>query len=96
MGIWLPVSRRLPKKKPQWIILHLEALSIFKTRVLNLALPAFSERIVNLLKSSAMKNTGATIEITKNAYEKNNATFLMAVELLASMIFMIAKNVKSK
>lgn len=63
----LPVTRRLPKKKPQWMILHLEALSILSTRLLNLALPAFSDKIENLLSSNAIKNTGATMETTKKA-----------------------------
>ena len=61
-----------------------------------MALPAFSERIVNLLNNRNKKKTGATIDVTKKAYEKKSATFLMAVELLASIIFMIEKNVKSK
>lgn len=36
------------------------------------------------------------MEMTKNAYEKNRATFLIDVELFPSKIFMIEKKVKSK
>ena len=78
------------------MILHLEALSILSTKVLNLALPAFSDKMLNLFSNKARRDTGATIEITKNAYEKNSATCLMGVELLPSIIFMIEKNVRSK
>lgn len=34
--------------------------------------------------------------MTKKAYEKNKATFLIEVELFPSRIFIIEKNVKSK
>lgn len=36
------------------------------------------------------------IEVTKKAYEKKVATFLITVEFFPSKIFMIEKNVKSK
>ena len=69
----IAVSRRLPKKKPTWITRQRLALSIFSTSALNLALPAFSPKMLNLRISRARKNTGATIEMTKNAYEKKVA-----------------------
>lgn len=79
------------------MILHLLPLSIFSTKVLKLILlPSFSFINGNFLKRTARKNTGAMTEMTKNAYEKKVATFLMGVVLLDSMIFMIAKKVKSK
>lgn len=92
----IAVNNLLKKKYPDWTSLHLFCLSIFKTKVLKLALAYLILRTGNLEHTNVTRNTGMTMEKTKMIYDAKVAIFLAWVVLLSSTNFMTEKKTRSK